>query len=291
MKVGITSGKYILAVSGGVDSTVLLDLLAKRPDLDLVVAHFNHGIRPDSRKDEEFVHRLADKYRLPFVAGYGKLGPESSEERAREARYGFLDMMKRQHQADAIITAHHQDDLIETAILNILRGTGRRGLSSIAENPAVIRPMLDLSKNDILDYAKKHRLAWREDPTNDDERHLRNFIRRKIVPELSESQRQKFLEEIQKIGAANRIINQEIENLSQNLVKGKSIDRAGFISLPMEVAREVLVQFLRQNDFKGFDKKTVERLAVAIKTAKAGTKHDVTKGLSLEINRTAALLK
>jgi len=291
VKVDIPKGKYVVAVSGGVDSITLLDLLAKRSGLDLVVTHFNHGIRPDSDKDEEFVRKTASKHQMKFEVGYGKLGPNASEEQARDARYRFLDKIKQKHQAEGIITAHHQDDLIETAILNILRGTGRRGLTAITENPDIMRPILHLSKNDILAYAKEHKLEWREDPTNKDERYLRNFIRRRIVAKLSATQRRQFLRKIQKLGVMNRTINQEIENLSQKLVKGKAIERTGFVALPMEIAREVLMHFLRQNKIREFDKKTIERLVVAIKTAKAGTKHDIIKGVNLEISQTAALLK
>ena len=288
MKVYIPKGKYVVAVSGGVDSMVLLDILA---NFQLIVAHFNHGIRPDSKEDEEFVRKKAEGYQLPFEVGYGKLGPKASEDHARNARYKFLNQIRRKYNAGAIITAHHQDDLIETAILNIIRGTGRRGLTAITENPDIMRPMLHWSKKDILTYAQGHKLEWREDPTNKDERYLRNYIRRRIVPKLSDARRQQFLQKIQKLGTTNRIINQEIENLSQKLVKGKAIDRTGFIALPAEIAREVLMHFLRQNNIRDFDKKTVERLMVAVKTAKAGSKHDVIKGVSLEISRNAALLR
>ena len=291
MNVRIPKGKYVLAVSGGVDSMALLDLLAKQRDLELIVTHFNHGIRPDSREDEEFVRKTAEKYRLAFEAGYGKLGSSASEEQAREARYKFLNQARQKHQADAIVTAHHQDDLIETAILNIMRGSGRRGLTAITENPDILRPMLHLSKNDILAYAKKHHLQWREDPTNVDERYLRNYIRRRIMPKLDDGQRQLFLRGLDRMVVANRVINQEIAKLSQKLVQGKRIERAGFIALPTEVASEVLMHFLRQNNIREFDRKAVGRLVVAIKTAKAGTKHDVIKGVSLEMTRTSALLK
>lgn len=292
----VPEGKYVVAVSGGVDSMVLLDILAKQVTgdrlqvTDLVVAHFNHGIRPDSKEDEEFVRKMAKMYQLQFEVGYGKLGAKASEEQARAARYEFLNRIKRKYHADAIITAHHQDDLIETAILNIMRGTGRRGLTAITENRDILRPLLHLAKKDILAYAREHKLEWREDPTNVDERYLRNYIRRRIVPKLSESQHRQFLQKIQKLGVTNRIINQEIENLSQKLVKGKAIDRAGFIALPAEIASEVLMHFLRWNNIRDFDKKTVERLTVAVKTAKTGSKHDVIKGVCLEISRTAALL-
>lgn len=289
MEIKVPKGKYIVAVSGGVDSMVLLDMLARQVT-DIVVAHFNHGIRPDSKEDEDFVRQTAKKHQLPFEVGYGKLGPNAGEERARDARYKFLNKTKQKHRAKAIITAHHQDDLIETAILNIMRGTGRRGLTAITENPDILRPMLHLPKKDILVYAKKHRLQWREDPTNKDETYLRNYIRRAVVPKLNEKKCRQFLQTLGKMTAQNKILNQEIANLSQKLVKAKTIERAGFIALPSEVASEVLIHFLRQNNIRGFDKKTIGRLAIAIKTAKAGTKHDVAKNVSLAITQSSATL-
>src|SRR4051812_31887046 len=115
MKVKVPRGKYILAVSGGVDSMVLLDLLARKPGIELVVAHFDHGIRPDSKKDEVLVRKAAASYGVAFEPGQGNLGPAASEATARQARYHFLDEVLTKHQALKIITAHHQDDAIETA--------------------------------------------------------------------------------------------------------------------------------------------------------------------------------
>jgi tRNA(Ile)-lysidine synthase len=314
IKITVPNGKYVVAVSGGVDSMVLLDMLAKQAtvkrqqisvseknkknsnlqpvssNLKLVVAHFNHGIRPDSDKDEEFVRQAASKLMLPFEVGYGKLGPKTSEERAREARYKFLNYIKQKYHADAIITAHHQDDLIETAIINLIRGTGRRGLVAITENSNLLRPLLHLSKKDILAYAKKHGVHWREDPTNKDERYLRNYVRHKMVPKLSRKQRNQLLKDLTEITILNRMINQEVAKLSQKIVKDGSINRSRFTALPPEVANEVLMDFLRQHNIRDFDKKMIERLTVVIKTAKSGTKHNIIKGLSLRMTLSEAHL-
>src|SRR5688572_27728765 len=131
MKINVAPGKYIVAVSGGVDSMVLLHLLSQHSQSELIVAHFDHGIRPDSAEDRKLVEKTAKKYGLEFVYREGELGPGASEAEAREARYGFLQIIKVKHNAKAIVTAHHQDDMLETAIINMLRGTGRKGLSSL----------------------------------------------------------------------------------------------------------------------------------------------------------------
>lgn len=289
MKLPVPEGRYVVAVSGGVDSMALLDILAKQK-ADVVVAHFNHGIRQDSSKDEELVGKAAEDYQLPFEAGYGNLGRNASEEQARRARYKFLNSIKKKHNAQAIITAHHQDDLIETAILNTIRGTGRRGLTAISDNPDILRPLLHLSKNDILKYAKSHDLTWAEDPTNRDEKYLRNYIRQRIVPKLSIKQRAMFLEKLGEMAVVNRIIDQEIAKISQKIVKNNKIKRSGFINLPTEVGKEVLMNYLRSNDIRSFDKKNVDRLAAVIKTAQPGTKHDVTRDISLAVTASEAHL-
>ena len=205
-------GKYVVAVSGGVDSMVLLDLLSNLPGIELVVAHFNHGIREDSDQDEELVILTSRKYELPIEIGYGNLGHDASEEMARKARYNFLNLVKAKHKAKAIITAHHQDDLIETALVNILRGTGPQGLVAISANKQVLRPLLGFSKKEIISYAKAHNLAWREDSSNLQTDYLRNYVRYNVVGKMSANERQQILKNIDHIAqnkqpSANRQIS------------------------------------------------------------------------------------
>ncbi|OVE79490.1 tRNA lysidine(34) synthetase TilS [bacterium G20] len=299
MEVVISPGKYIVAVSGGVDSMVLLDLLVKQAEsqkdsgfklsahsLQLVVAHFNHGIRSDSDLDERLVTKAAHRYGLPFEVGYGKLGPKTGEDQARRARYSYLEDVKRKHKADGIITAHHQDDLIETALINILRGTGRQGLSSI-RSKKIIRPLLNVPKKEILNYAQSHSIEWREDKTNTDLSYLRNYIRHKIMPGLSTKKKADVIRNLDKVAKINEIIDQEIATLSHN---NAELDRQSFIMLPNEVGNELLVYWLRQNNLRDFDRKTVARVSTIIKTASAGSKHDILKGQVLTLTKTSALL-
>jgi len=287
MKIDLASGRYVLAVSGGVDSMTLLDILAKMPGLELIVAHFNHGIRADSVKDEQLVREIAQKYGLPFEVSHGRLGKTASEETARQARYEFLDKVKKKYKVDAIITAHHQDDLIETAFLNILRGTGRKGLSSIL-NPKIIRPLLNIPKAEILEYAQKHHLKWREDITNIETRYLRNYIRRHLMAVLTNKQRQEILDNINKVAKLDNLIEQDIATLSHTHLT--ELDRQQFIMLPSDVSEELLAWWLRNNQLRDFDRKTIKRLSTAIKTAPAGSVHDVLKGRRLKLTAKAAKL-
>jgi tRNA(Ile)-lysidine synthetase-like protein len=278
MNIVIPRGKYVLAVSGGVDSMVLLNLLAEH---DVVVAHFNHGIRSDTDEDESLVSEVAKQYGLPVEVGRAKLGKNASEETARKARYEFLEGVRNKHSAKAIITAHHRDDLIETALLNTLRGTKRRGLTALADNKKVIRPLLKTDKSEIIAYAKSNKLRWREDSTNQDERYLRNYLRKRLAG-LPAVQRKKFARQLEETVTINRQIDQQIATISQILLEDNQLDRRAFAQLPADVSREVAQYWLRQNEISQADKKLTDRATIFIKTGKPGAKLPLsrTDGLS-----------
>jgi tRNA(Ile)-lysidine synthase len=260
------AGKYVVAVSGGVDSMVLLDVLRHQPELDLIVVHYDHGIRADSYKDRKLVQNAAHDYGLIFEYEEGKLDPNTSEAAARDKRYDFLRRMQAKYRATAIITAHHQDDMLETVILNMLRGTGRKGLSSLASRPGLLRPLLQSTKPEIYDYARQNNIQWREDSTNSDERYLRNYIRHQIAPKLGDK-RQELLSLLQ---SAN-VLNQNIDQILQSEIKqSDQLQRKWFIMLPYNVSCEVVAAWLRQNDINGFDRPLIERLTVVAKTKPAG---------------------
>jgi len=282
MRVDLDPGIYIVAVSGGVDSMVLLDLLAKS---QLVVAHFNHGIREGSMADEEFVVSAAANYGLTIEIGRGHLGAKASEAEAREARYRFLNKVRQKYGVEFIITAHHQDDLIETAYINILRGTSRKGLSAIASNPAVKRPLLGYSKQEIINYAKAHKLKWREDPSNADTSYLRNYLRVKILPSLTKAQRENLVKNVEKVAKINIQANSLIATISHSICDKGRIDRVKFASLPQKAANELVAYWLSRRKFSSYDTKTLERLNLAIKTAKPGSRHKVASGLELVLSQ------
>lgn len=287
MDIEVPAGKYILAVSGGVDSMALLHLLAKRPDIELVVAHFNHGIRPDADKDEDLVCARSKQLGLHFEAGYGHLGKTASEAAARKARYDFLENLQIEEQADAIITAHHQDDLLETAVLNLLRGTGYRGLVAISANKKIIRPLLSYPKRVILDYANKNNLKWREDSSNQEDAYLRNYIRHNLLPKLNGVQRRELICNIDNVAEIDEMLNQQIAKLSHNIINNYEIDRSKFSILPVDLANELLAYWLRDVGIE-IDKLTISRLNVALRTSRAGARHPVKNNLAISLNRRSA---
>lgn len=275
------AGIYIVAVSGGVDSMVLLDILRRQPQLQLIIAHYDHGIRTDSDEDRQLVQEAAKSYGLVFESEQGNLGSQVSEAVARDKRYDFLRQIQQKHYAKAIITAHHQDDMLETAILNLLRGTGRKGLSSLTTRPGLIRPLLNCTKQDIYDYAGQNQIAWHEDSTNADEKYLRNYIRHQIMPRLG-VKRQELLGLLQSTGK----LNQDIDDILQGEIKqSRQLQRHWFIMLPYNVSCEAMAAWLRQNNINSFDRPLVERLTVAAKTKPAGKITPINASWQMQIGK------
>lgn len=272
MDITLEPNRYVVAVSGGVDSVVLLNVLSMHADVELIVAHYDHGIRGNSAEDAEFVRGLAMSYGLPFELGNGALGPNASEALARAKRYEFLEKVSKKHDASAIITAHHQDDVLETALINVLRGTGRKGLSSL-QSGGVVRPLLNKTKKELLDYAHDNKLKWREDPTNQDTRYTRNKLR-SLLSDADPTIKAELSELLS--GHAGK--NKEADSLLEELVgKGvTTIDRGFFISLPYDVSCELVAHWLRGNG-REFDRRSIARLVRAMKVAGNNTQHDVDK--------------
>ena len=273
MKVEINPGKYIVAVSGGVDSVVLLELLLKNKNLDLVVAHFDHGIRKESASDKQFVETLAKKYQLPFESERAELGSKASEETARKARYIFLEKVRKKYKAEAIVTAHHQDDIIETIILNIARGTGRKGGSSLQDRNGIVRPLVKFRKQQLINYAKKNKLDWVEDASNSSNDYTRNKIRNYIIPKMNKSQ----IEQIIKLYEKHRPLNQEVDKILSKLTGSNSnkIDRLTLIGLDYKISCETVAHWLRANNLREFDKNTIDRLVIGVKTLRPGNKIEI----------------
>lgn len=285
MKIKLDPGKYVVAVSGGVDSVVLLDMVRQLPEVKLIVAHFDHGIREDSAEDRRFVQQMAMQHGLPFTFSEGKLGPGASEDQARRARYTFLEQVRNAADARAIILAHHQDDAIETAIINLLRGTGRRGLSSLRERQGISRPLLHATKRQLRAYALARGLEWREDSTNQDIAYLRNYVRHKLLPRFTIEQRKKLLTLVNTMAETNQQLDTQLINYLHVQPSQGVLSRKAFVHLPHNVAREVMASWLRHQGVRGFDSKALERLVVAAKTAKPGTFTDALLGYSLRIGK------
>lgn len=284
----IVMTRKILAISGGVDSMVMLDMLQENfndigyspgdiicmedancdrvkkvafaygyssgdifidkhySSYDIIIAHFDHGTRLSSADDADFVERVAIRRDLLFIEGYAKLGGNVSEDAARNARYRFLREVAYENNAE-IYTAHHLDDLVESIAINLLRGTGWRGLA-VLDTPGIRRPFLEpellpkkmqnlapLDKKAIYEYAAEHEIIFRQDPTNSEDHYLRNRLRKK----LSDFKNKK---EIYELWRKQKRLKAEIDELVQELLpkNGEPWQRSWFGDLDENVALELL---------------------------------------------------
>ena len=176
----------ICAVSGGADSMALLwgmYLIKDRLNITLAAAHFNHGLRgSESDRDEAFVREFCEGYGIPFYAEKKQVvaGAKGLEAAAREARYGFFATLP-----GKIATAHTADDNAETVLLHLVRGTGLKGLGAIAPiNGKVIRPMLNITREDILAFLEEYHIPYVTDSSNEEDAFLRNRLRHHVMPLL-----------------------------------------------------------------------------------------------------------
>ncbi len=193
--------RLIIAVSGGVDSVVLAHLFSRSLQVlqvELILAHAHHGLRPEADDDAEFVGRIAATLglplrvgRLPVTAEAQETG-ESLEMAGRRLRHAFLAEVANSEGARVVALAHHADDQAELILLRLLRGSGGDGLGGMPPQGAsfvdpsitLIRPLLGFSKDELIAYAREAGLSWREDSSNGDSRFLRNRIRNHLLPLL-----------------------------------------------------------------------------------------------------------
>jgi len=218
----------VVAVSGGADSVALWHIL-KNLGYDCAIAHCNFHLRgEESNRDEEFVRRLAEKYQTPFykidfdTAKYADENGISIEMAARDLRYEWFYRLLDELQAQAIAVAHHADDNIETMLMNLVRGTGLRGLTGIPnKNDKVVRPLLCCSRKEIEQYLRENDLDFVEDSTNKLNDYQRNKIRNQIIPlleQINPSVRQTLYETSERLGETYKIYSEKIKYISEKIV-------------------------------------------------------------------------
>ncbi|OXB23684.1 tRNA lysidine(34) synthetase TilS [Flavobacterium tructae] len=213
--------KLFLAVSGGLDSMVLLHLFQQLP-FEIAVLHCNFQLRGlESFGDQDFIQKYCDENGISIFStqfdteAFAKDYKLSTQVAARELRYNWFYELLETENFDYILTAHHADDNLETFIINLTRGTGLDGLTGIPEqNDKIVRPLLPFSRAEILEYAKQNNILWREDSSNASNKYLRNKIRHDLVPILKEIN-PNFLNAFQK--------TQEYLQESQEMVEDASI--------------------------------------------------------------------
>lgn len=253
--------KLILALSGGVDSMVLADLLLKAK-VEFVAAHCNFHLRgEESDGDERFVREFAEKNGVQcFVKHfdteqYATEQGISIEMAARELRYAWFEELRQELNYDFIAVAHHADDQLETFFINLLRGAGIRGLKGMQPiNGNIIRPLLDFSREEVHQYAIENGIKWREDHTNAETQFLRNKIRHELLPVIdgiSKEGRNAILKSISHLALENELYRELVnEKLFQIVSTGRAPRwGADTMRIPPMVTEQLLFEWLRDYGF------------------------------------------
>ena len=220
--------KLLIAISGGIDSVVLTQLLASL-NFDISLAHCNFNLRStESDLDTVFVKELGEKLQIKcFTTSFetekiATKNKESTQVAARNLRYAWFQEIAQIHHFDYVLTGHHADDNLETFLINLTRGTGLDGFTGIPEiNRNIVRPLLTFSREEIEFFAKNNKISWREDQSNTATKYVRNKIRHKILPVLKEinpSLLDTFSKTLGHLQESTHIINDRIKEVSQKVV-------------------------------------------------------------------------
>ena len=273
--------KILIAYSGGVDSTALLHLLLelrREWSLELFLAHFNHKLRQSSEEDEQFVRRLARSLSLPLIIGSRDVRSHARQERmnieeaGRELRYDFLKKTAQEVGADRIATGHTMTDQAETFLIRLLRGSGLRGLAGIFPEieGMIIRPLIQVEREEIEAYLKEKGVEFRIDETNFDRRLVRNRIRLDLIPYLKENFEPRIILHLSRLASLVR----EDDNFLESTAREKarlaiscedghlSLDFNYLSSLPLGLARRVAREFILRlrGDLRGVSFRDVDSI-------------------------------
>jgi tRNA(Ile)-lysidine synthase len=262
--------RYLIGVSGGRDSVALLHWLVSLGCKKLVVCHLNHQLRGrSSDADAQFVEKLTEKYGVGFELGgtnvraLAKKKKTSIETAAREARYSFFANAAKCHRCHTIFLAHHADDLVETFLLNLIRGAGLTGLAAMRDvskrhlddvDLTIVRPLLSVWRSEIDKYVQEHHLRFREDATNKNLAPTRNRIRNRVIPYLEKILGRNIRQNIWRTA----MIAAEEEKWLDNEVPGSTdadLSVPKLRALPVALQRRAILKWLRTQEIAevGFD--------------------------------------
>jgi tRNA(Ile)-lysidine synthase len=249
---------YLIGVSGGVDSRVLLEVLLRFGFSKLVVCHLNHNLRGSaSREDAKFVKRLAKRLKLPCFSKTIKTWPknQSMETAARLARHRLFSEAAKEFKTNRIFLAHHADDLVETFLFNILRGAGSLANAAfelettlqVDDQPLlIVRPLLNVWKAELREYAKGNRLRFREDVTNAESRYTRNRIRNLLIPEIEKILGRPVKRNLFRLSQVAQEEEKVLEKATPRIWEHESISVREIGALPVALQRRVIYRWLNR---------------------------------------------
>jgi tRNA(Ile)-lysidine synthase len=275
--------KIVLGISGGPDSVCLLDIfnkLAEKYDFKLHIVHVNYNLRgKDSKKDELFVKDLGKKYGIGVSVLLSKKNKNKGnlENNLRKIRYDYFEQVRKKLRFDIIAVAHSQDDQAETVLMRIIRGSGLNGLSSMkAKSGNIIRPMLKISRKEILEYLKKNKLKYRIDESNADTKLTRNAIRHNLIPYLEKNFNPSIKKTLNQwsfsVADDYGFINKNAERFVDNICKNKDREFSAkkFLNLHVAIQRQTLRIIFQQlkKTMTDIDNQQIEEVGKIIKSAK-----------------------
>jgi tRNA(Ile)-lysidine synthase len=265
------TARVAVAVSGGRDSMVLLDLLRRQLSAErIVVLHFNHNLRRESDDEQQFIAEYCKRHTLSFLCEQGRDLLDSAglslEMAARDARYNFFRCALREHNIAALYLGHHADDQAETVVMRLLAGTGIQGMGAITSQRefspgvALLRPLLSVTRSEIDAYVHRFQIPYCEDTSNSDERILRNRIRHSLIPSL-QSFNAGCVEHLCSVAEEAQYLYEWIEPLLKEyrarVIEEGAIVREAYREMPLWPRRELLRHFLIEH---GCSRPTRERI-------------------------------
>jgi tRNA(Ile)-lysidine synthase len=290
---------YLLGLSGGADSVYLFHHFL-REGVPFHAAHFNHGWRTDAADDATFCKKLCAQHNIPFYLGhaadYTKKIPtqhqknNSLEARARYQRRAFLEDMMRQHNLAAIALAHHQDDQVGTLLLRLMRGTTLAGIGGMQKcSGSYYRPLLHLSKKEIIDYLDKHQLTYRSDSSNNDSRFLRNRINHQLLPTLQKCDERALhnvARSMQSLKEENEFLHHLVSDLYVELVdNNNALPLPTLRRLHPVLLRRLLLHFLIAHNVPFTPSKGLLAEIIRFVQHQRGGSHTIGEGIALKKNR------
>ena len=291
--------KVLVGLSGGADSVCLLYLLkeyAKSHSVTVLAAHVHHGLRENADLDEEYVRRLCNDWEIPLfvkhidAAALSADGGLSVEEAGRVARYAFFEEILAQENADVIATAHHRDDLCETMLFQMFRGSGIHGLHGILPvSGNRIRPLLCVGKAEIEAFLKEEGIVWREDESNLDTQYARNRIRHELLPvaeEICPGAKEHMAECAERVRMAEEFLDAEVSKAAGEVLgreTGSILIKEQILGLPLILQQEVVLKALTEIAGRKKDIGSVQVEAVLnLFTSQVGRRREFIYGIQAE---------
>lgn len=256
-----------LAISGGVDSMVLFTLLQKNLSNPLTLLHVNYGLRKEAAKETNFLKNLAQKQQLPIkIAYYQEENNKFTEEKGRQFRYRFFE--NQLLEKGILLTAHQKDDVAETLLMKMVRGTNLKNLGFLPRQPfakgELIRPLLDFSKEEVYAYGKACQLVYFEDSSNQDLKYTRNRYRHEILPQLKKENPQ-VLEHLSQL-------NKELTDLRKDVTLPLGpFSHTTFFQLPLFLQKDYLIQSLKEENIS-FSLGEISQLVTQLQAGKTRLK-------------------